>query len=191
MNQKELKQLYADILAAEVWPGDQHMIDFCVKSVDHIVELSNGDIVAIDKPTIQKDFCFGYSLSRYDTEDYDDAAAMARHARSSEDYFLRENLRGLDQQIEEYTNAGTDSRYTYRLRSPYYRLPQTSRLKGISVYKFWEEEAQQYPELSAEDRARMIDGYRTVRSHFEKRLKTYLKRYGMSKINTWTYWRDE
>ena len=54
------------------------------KKANHIVELENGDIVVIEKPTIKKDFCFGYSDSRYDTEDYDRANEMAAHARTSE-----------------------------------------------------------------------------------------------------------
>ena len=29
------------------------------------------------------------------------------------------------------------------------------------------------------------------REKFEKRLRTYLKRYGTSKLRTWTYWLDE
>lgn len=63
--QKELKQKYADILAADVWHDDQEMIDFCLKEAGYIVELVNGDIIVIKKPKIKKDFCFGYSDSRF------------------------------------------------------------------------------------------------------------------------------
>lgn len=45
-------------------------------------------------------------------------------------------------------------------------------------------------EVSAEQRAMLIKAVEYRLKQFEKRLHTYLKRYGVSKIHTWTYWRD-
>ena len=197
--QKELKQRYAEILAADVWHNDQSMVDFCVKEAGYIVELENGDILAITKPRIQKDFCFGYSDSRYDTEDYDRANAMAAHASSSTDYFLAENLREIDNAIkllenngfEEYTDGFKTRRVVYRVGIPYSRQPENSKLKSLFTLPWHDERSQKYPELSVNDRLRVIEGYKAVRAAFEKRLNTYLKRYGLSKVNSWSYWRDE
>lgn len=190
MCQKQLKQRYADILAREVWKGDQHMVDYCVKTAGYIVELTNGDIVVIDKPTIKKDFCFGYSLSRYDTEDYDDASAMARHARTSEEYFISENLHELEKTIDLLSSKEWNS-FDYYLRIPYYGQPENSQLKAITTFYWHDEEAGKFPKLEGEDRQRVIDGYKAVKAAFEKRLHAYLKRYGLSKVNSWTYWQDE
>lgn len=38
--------------------------------------------------------------------------------------------------------------------------------------------------------SKLIDGYKTVKTAFVKRLNTYLKRYGMSKVEAWSYLRD-
>ena len=45
-------------------------------------------------------------------------------------------------------------------------------------------------EISEEDRERLYEGYVKLCNDFEKRLRTYLKRYGLTKVHSWTYWRD-
>lgn len=189
MTQKELKARYAEILAAEVWPGSPRMVEYCTKKAAHIVELSTGDIIALDKPTMETRFCFGYSDSRYDTEDFDRAQDMAHHARTSQEYFLQENLRGL-REIIERLEAAEPFPFDYHICIPYTGQPESSKLKRISAYYWHDERGQKWPKLTGEDRARVAEGYRVVMAAFEKRLHAYLKRYGLSKIDSWTYWRD-
>ena len=189
MTQKELKQRYADILAAEVWKGDKKMVDYCVKKAGCIVELVNGDIVAIEKPSIKKDFCFGYSDSRYDTEDYDRANNMAEHARKSTEYFLEQNMKDINETIDSLEGKGS-YRWEWRVAIPYYGQPKDSKLKSILCVDCYESRGKEYPLLEGEDLQRVIEGYKVVKADFEKRLNTYLKRYGLSKVNSWSYWQD-
>ena len=44
--------------------------------------------------------------------------------------------------------------------------------------------------LTKEERQELVKGYEEVRKAFIKRLNTYLKRYGLSKVRTWTYLSD-
>ena len=189
MNQKELKAMYEEILINEVWHDDQQMVDFCLKQAAYIVELTNGDIVVIEKPRIKKDFCFGYSDSRYDTEDMDSAYDMAHHAGSSEDYFLSENLADIDQQIARLERKEMSSLEFY-LCLNYYNQPDNSKLKKLNAF-YWHDERKKGTVLAGEDRERVIEGYKKVRESFVKRLHTYLKRYGMSQVKSWAYWQDE
>ena len=187
--QKELKQMYSDILASEVWPKSPDMVDYCVKETAYIVELTNGDIIDIEKPRIETRFCFGYSDSRYDTEDYDRANNMAAYAKKSEEYFIEENLKDINQTIGQMEGTIPNS-YTFRTRVKYCNSPEDSKIKCLVFEGRWGERGAEFPELSAEDLQRVIDGYKIVKESFEKRLKTYLKRYGMSKVKTWSYWQD-
>ena len=187
--QKELKQRYAEILASEVWHNDQKMVDYCVKKTGYIVELENGDIIAIEKPSIEKNFCFGYSDSRYDTEDFDRANAMAAHAAKSTDYFLEQNLKGINEIIAQLEGTG-NYRWDYHVHVPYSGQPENSQLKDLHSFYPHDERGKQFPKLEGVNRQRVIEGYKVVRADFEKRLNTYLKRYGLSKINTWSYWQD-
>lgn len=185
--QQELKDMYRDILKAEVWK-DQRMVDYCLKEACFIVRLSNGDILPIDKEKIETSFCFGYSDSRYNTEDYDRANNMADYAKKSEDHFMSENLEGINRRIAQLD--GTEhTRYKFSLRSSYTGQPKNSKLKHLEMFDPWNGEQAQ--EISEEDRALILAGYAEVKRDFEKRLQQYLKRYGMSKIKTWSYWRDE
>lgn len=181
--------MYQEILENEVWKGDQKMVDYCLKEAAHIVELTNGDIIVIEKPRIETRFCFGYSDSRYDTEDYDRANAMADHAKKSQEYFIEENMKGINQTIGQMEGTIHHS-FEYRLRVKYNGQPDDSKLKSLDAYYWSDEHAKQYPEISAEDLQRVIEGYKVVKASFEKRLNTYLKRYGMSKVKSWSYWQD-
>lgn len=181
--------MYREIIAREVWMLDAKMTDFCVKQAAYIVELENGDIIVIEKPRIETRFCFGYSDSRYDTEDYDRANAMADYASKREEYFIEQNMEEINKTIAQM--EGTVSHpFVYRLRTKYYKQPKDSKLKSLDAYYWHDEYAKQYQEISSADMQRVIEGYKVVRSDFEKRLKTYLKRYGMSKVKTWSYWQD-
>lgn len=186
MTQKELKALYKTILENEVW-NTADMVDYCVKKANHIVELENGDIVVIEKPTIKKDFCFGYSDSRYDTEDYDRANEMAAHARTSEEYFISENLKQIDNMIEDLIN--THSYKAYKSVN-YYNQPKDSKLKSVRFVKWFEVAEPDWQELTENEVTALIKGYEIVKENFIKRLNTYLKKYGLSKVNSWSYWQD-
>lgn len=189
MNQKELRAMYEEILINEVWHDDQQMVDYCMKKAAYIVELTNGDIVVIEKPSIIKDFCFGYRDSRYDTEDMDRAYEMASHAETSVDYFLSENLAQIDEQIARLENKEMSSLEFY-LNTNYYSQPADSKLKSLNAY-YWHDERKKGTVLTGEDRDRVIEGYKAVREIFDRRLHSYLKRYGLSKVNAWAYWQDE
>ena len=45
-------------------------------------------------------------------------------------------------------------------------------------------------ELTESERAAVIAAYETELNKLNKRLDNYLKRYGLSKLKTWTYWQD-
>ena len=188
MNQKELKEMYAEILTRDVWHEDVKMVQYCVNKTAYIVELENGDILAIEKPKIETRFCFGYSLSRYDTEDYDGANDMVDHARKSENYFKNENLKDINNMISSLSGK-ENSRFKFVLSIPYYRQPKDSQLKQLLQIDPYRVET--YEPITAENMKRIVEGYKIVRQDFAKRLDTYLKRYGMSKVRTWSYWRDE
>ena len=167
----------------KVWGRDVKMVEYCLGKADEFAEINNGYFVVLDKPSIETSFCFGYSLSRYDSEDYDNANDMARHASESEEYFLRKNL----EQLEDYdeneryvavTTYGDDSEIVSLFRKEdYERSPWITNGKFLF-------------ELSPEDVKKVVEASKRRLENFKKRLNTYLKRFGTSKLRTWTYWRD-
>ena len=183
-DQKQLKDEFKTILEKEVWPKSPKMVDYCVKKAAYIVELDNGDFMEIDKPSIETDFCFGYGMYGVSTdEDYKGAESMRNYAKTNENYFLQENLKGIDGMIKQL--EGDDLTAYKRLH--YYGQKEGSKLKSINFCRYWESPENGWERLTDAEKKAIVEGCKIVRAQFEKRLHTYLKKYGTSKLHTWTY----
>ena len=153
-------------------------------------EITESIQLTLDKPTIETRFCFGYSLSSHDTEDYDNASDLSMKARKDVDYFMSENLKDFDYRIEQLK----DKSNKYGLILRYSGQAKNDSLKSytfIDDYRYPNRYKDlDYIPLSDNDRKTIIKALEVEKEKFTKRLKTYLKRFGLSKIDTWTYWRD-
>lgn len=170
------------------WKSD--MVDYFRKKASLIIRLSNGGFMCFEKPSIETSFCFGYSLSPVDSEDFDRANNMVTHARTNEQYFLDENLAAFDRNFY----ALTEENWQPCLRQVIYGDDKLNifELRGMRHFD-WQHnrnEETDFP-LNDEDRKAIENAMHHERAKFEKRLRTYLKRYGLSKIKSWSYWRDE
>lgn len=190
---KELITKYIDIVMAETWGNDPGMEKYYKKTIDTVVELSDGSLIAIDKPSIETNFCFGYHDSVHDCVDgFDTAQNMARHARTNEDYFRSENLKRLDGIIKDLRAANGN----VAIRTAYIGAPTDSKIKYYSILdnfnliKYKDGLLPEFSLIGGEDVEKIIIAYEDVRSRFVKRLDTYLKRYGLSKVRSWSYWLD-
>lgn len=185
--QKELREEY-EVLLNGVWNGHTGMVKHCLQDTELLVKLDNGKLVAIKKPRIQKDFCFGYRLSSTDTKEYDDALAMAHLASKSEEYFIRKNLKDLDETIGLFENTDVE----LFLRNAYRSQPDDT-LASVEAFRYRQppRDMSGHIPVTQAQREILLQAYRESKNRFVKRLKTYLKRYGMSKVKTWSYWEDE
>lgn len=191
--QKELFSAYMEIIKTEVWENCPTMQEYARKTTQHIVELKNGDIIAIEKPRIETSFCFGYGCYGISTqEDEDRAYNMMKHAETEESYFKKENLKELESTINSLRDENLFC-YTY---THYSGQPDKSKLKGFTIVRYCDTpeyapykytNLRDLKQLDMEDRERIAKGYEIVKAAFTKRLNTYLKRYGLSKLKTWTY----
>ena len=205
--QKELKAMYLkELVNNSTWKNDQHMIDWSFKRASVIVDLPSGWLYIIDKPHIQTDFCFWYSDDS-DWSDFDRACDMSNHARKSEDYFIDKNMNELDSWINDLKEArDSDSLRTDRgyklwimhhehswdsddcnVRGIQWTHPRDAESEKNRLERLWN----RMWEASKEDIDAILEWYEKARDLFQKRLSTYLKRFWLSKLHTWTYWRDE
>lgn len=195
--EKTLQNTLKDELRTEytkVWNGRQKMIDYCVNKTDVVVKIRDKYLFTVDKPSIETNFCFGYGYCGVSNEEeYRGAENMAEHARTHEDYFIEENMK----QIMEKIEALNDSRYIALIRSRYITK---SNLVDIEYFHDYGTEGRlngviaRYHEkgdiaflMEDQDKALILQAYEEAKQHFEKRLKTYLKRYGLSKVRSWSY----
>ena len=165
-----------------IWKGSKSMIAYACHKISDCYETEKGYLIEFEKPSIKKDFCFGYD-DFYSNQD--NADKMADHARTNEKYFIDRNLdeinkliKSLEEAEKVYARKGYD---------------EAVNLRGLVFEKYlrtYEFEREKCEELSGADVAGLIKMAKNERRKFEKRLGTYLKRYGLSKLNVWTYYRD-
>ena len=183
-----------------VWRPD--MADYCYKKCAELVELFNGMIVEIEKQGIETRFCFGYSDWYGPTDD--EAYEMARHAAKSEEYFVQENMREFNRVLENLNKHGRECFVVLFCNHPpvvgmgFKRISDVLEAVGGSAYL---EDLKgrtidvgrdgKWYICTDKDVEALKAGYERAAAAHEKKCRAYLKRYGMSKVRTWTYWRDE
>ena len=191
MTQRELKEKYK-VFLEEYWQ-DEKMVKHCMGEVSYIVELTDGSILPLRKPKLETTFCFGYGYCGVsDEEDQAGAVRMSEHARTNEDYFREKNM----EEINDRIKAITEDYIVVFTHYQYYS--QTNRdLLTYSIFKEYTlehnlelERLGGCKQISAEDVQRIKDGLEEVKKLCAKRIDTYLKRYGLSKVRTWAYLQD-
>lgn len=151
------------------------------------IEFQPCRFIRFEKPEIEKEFCWGYGMQGMTEEE-------AEECRNSFDNeaFICENLERFDSEL-----LNKDSEV---LNSPNIRLGLCAKRNEAEVYyikspRQWDYNREDDIVLNSKESALLRNKYLTtvseIRTDFEKRIKTYLKRYGLSKVRTWTYWADE
>ena len=172
VNESLMAEIKADYRAQ--WPKSDEMYDWCIKQVNGAVKLSSGHIVVFRKRDIETHFCYGFGQNGVTTErEMREAAESAENIKHKE-AFIRANLEGFPDYAEE---------------SEYYELKEAngSRIVGIVDGRHCQYAGGHFRRLTAED-IRLVRAEAEVQKQgFVKRLETYWKRYGASKLRTWTY----
>jgi len=139
------------------------------------------------KQELRKSFCWGYS----DFQGRPEEEANDLRNNFGEREFKKENLadfdrkyRGTLEQLDRYKDV---------------TLRRCDEFRGIVTYCICSEFCPPDPEhdvtLKDKEADEFREEYKTIvaraRKAFEKRIDSYLKRYGLTKIRKWTYWADE
>lgn len=187
--QQQLHNEYHEQLKL-VWNSPK-MVDYCTKHADMVVKTSDGYYLEIDRQSIKKHFCFGYGYCGVSTEkDRDLANESAKYARTSVKNFIEENLKWHDSWIKSIEEHGA-----YITKNGKYCSQKENCLirgftSGESTWYHRIENDENYRKLSDEDTAQLLQAFKDSRENMIKRLNTYLKKYGLSKLRVWTYLSD-
>ena len=190
---------------SKVW-SDERMTSYCTNKATTMAILPDGGIVTVEKQKIEKDFCFGES-----GYDYDDAQRAAEHARTSEGYFFRENMASFNGWINSLEEAKeiSGNYMLHIIDRHYFGQPDDCKIRSIQLVRineildvtgpaFLRELPGKQVKLrgcdghlaTLEEIDLIIQAYKEAATDHEKKVRSYLKRYGTSKVNAWTYWRD-
>lgn len=176
----------------------------------YFITLSGGEIFEIRKPSIKTRFCCGeddrgQGGSGYGTIKFaHDYLAEKR----TENGFKRANMKKFDEGWVEVVGRRATRRRWHKeefVKNPYFLRPTYDRQNGdprvlcadapcsFGYYRYHPEEYRRPTgarDLNAEDVRLIRAGFAKVRRDFRRRLNAYWKRFGASKIHTWTYWTE-
>lgn len=145
------------------------------------VRLSNGWFFLLEKSKIENHFCF-----QDEGPEYEFYKTLVDDEEKMKEYFVFENLEGLEKKIKQIQEKKDDiifvRHYQDRAICDVFVSYEYDRFYGHST-------AEKYIPTD-DDRKNIINALIYQRDQFKKRLETYLKKYGTSKIKTWTYWAE-
>lgn len=171
-----------------------HCLDakYWKKEAGVVVMLTNGGYFCVEKSKIKTHFCFGYNTD-FSGHEFSDAEKRRADFVKSEKAFKNANLQGFDQLIEniERGKNETGSMAPYLSRVSYYGEDRPLNVWQVEFEYRWKMAEKGIMVLDGEDKEIVLGALKKERANFEKRLDAYLKKYGTSKLQTWTYWRDE
>lgn len=181
---------------ANIWASDKRMQEYCMKEISNCVFTSFGGLVVFEKQKIDTKFCFGYSDCGQG-QSYEDAQKAEDSFGAAS--FLKANLKNMDEVLQLFSGLDEYGNETYKklyFTPKYYGSKKIMRFVFLTPGRAVDPEVTRfYPdgliEASAEDFKKCYQAQKDERAKFEKRLKSYLKKYGTSKLKTWTYWVDE
>ena len=160
--------------------------------------LKFGDcFLGFKKPSIQTRFCFGYGQNGISTEeDYEGARSQERNMETNQQVFINANLEGLNKNIknlQEFIDNFFDNKNTC-FSARYNKIFICKNSYNHLAYLAWSwdygnirNKDDIIKEATKEDLLLIIEVYKQQIENFKKRLNAYLKRYGLSKLRTWTY----
>lgn len=153
------------------------MRDYFKKSIFDVIELDDGCLYAIHKSGMETRFCFRYDEvmdSECGTNTYKDANDMARDVGF--EYFLKENLKEMKDRIEHL-----------REDKPVYWSKAYWRGTSDIVNCTWIKDSDVVREMTDAEKEVVIKVLEKQIENKTKRCMTYWKKYGKSKLHTWTY----
>lgn len=176
-----LKEKYRENLKL-AWESPR-MVDFCLSRAEEIVETEDGWLIEVEKQYLKKDFCFGYGMYlNYTDEELEIAENNADYARTNVNHFIKENTKYYDEWINELEKNDC----FISTNGKYYSQKENCKLQNYRCYDSNTPD-ENYKKLSDNDKQKLIDAFKAGKEKMIKRLNTYLKKFGLSKLNVWTY----
>ena len=172
---------------AKVWGDDTRMNTYCNNKVKNAVEMHDGSIVLFENPAIENHFYFGYS-DRGQGISYDDNNKRIEFIEKNKlSYFYRHNLKNCFSKLFKI-NVNNVYRKAYLCKNY-----DESNICIVHMYTDYEFNHLTFKpvEMTEADIIAYNAVIKTERKRFATRLNSYIKRYGVSKIDIDSYWIDE
>lgn len=174
-----------------------HVDDKYADKVLGYIKFTDGSYYPIEKQGIKTNLCYGYG---YGTS-YEDASDLAEAACTKYDFFESEQLRDTNRWIEAIKRA---IKTTKTINEAYRDHKCCCFCHGDLIWmrkgcyrgeniadRDFDYNLQSKDALCVADLESLLEGYKALAEYVKKRAKAYWKRFGGSKLHTWTYDRND
>lgn len=175
----------------------EHWLNDYLKDTSDLMRTESGVIIAFEKKKLKTEFCWHDEGPQYEAY-----KQVTKTEKSLSDYFTYENLKDYDELIEQLKTRKNE--YGGTMIPVYYEIEYCNDLGRLGYARDMHMRRDSYVREDEEDPRtkhlihRMSENeakqalriLKNERKKMEKRIQTYLKRYGTSKLHTWTYWAD-
>ena len=176
------------------YASDSKMYIYCTGKISNALKLECNLLIEFEKPYIKKDFCFGAGMyASASNEEMENAFNAENEIKTNVNLFIEENMNQAFGDYDKYFEE-LEKHWSLYARSNRhdtdYLIGYIRSEKSITNCYNGNEELKNYYLLTEKDIENLKNIVKIEKEKFLKRLNTYLKKYGLSKLNTWTYIRD-
>ena len=173
---EELKKEYEKVWTTEKGTSEQ-MVDYCMKKIALCLKTEDGYFYILEKKKLNTEFFISEGSNR----SIDEALTICKEIKTKEDFFIEDNLRNINRLINTIKNNKNNLFFA--------EMYKNSKIVAITTTK--------YDILNKENRKltpdeeievlKICEKYKELQT---KKINSYLKRFGLSKIKANTYWCD-
>lgn len=173
---EELKQEYK-----KVWTTkkgiDEKMVDYCMNKIALYLKTEDGYFYILEKEKLNTKFWISEGSNR----DIKEALIICDEIKTTEDFFIEDNLSNINDLINTINSNKNNLFFAERFKN--------SKIVSISTTKYnvFNKENRK---LTTDEEIEILKIYEKFKEMQTKKINSYLKRFGLSKIQANTYWAD-
>lgn len=188
-----LKKKYFTAIS-KYWDNDEKMVKFEMNKIAYLVPICEGKyIICIDKAKLNTDFFFGYSDIGQGFSYEENNKRIDEFKKNLSSNFKESNLSNIDSMIEELESIfnGHSSKTAMHFKA-YFNDGEDTILHELGFDDPWRGKtfSGEGYKLENNDLSLLIEAYKKFKEYTSKKIDTYLKKYGTSKMSVHSYWVD-
>lgn len=173
---EEIKQEYK-----KVWTRkkgiDEKMVDYCMNKISLYLKTEDGYFYILEKEKLNTKFFISEGSNR----SMEEALNICKEIKTKEDFFIEENLSKINYLINTIKNNKNNLFFAERFKN--------SKIVSITTNKY-NNFNKVNRKLTTDEEAEALKLCEKFKEMKTKKINSYLKRFGLSKIQANTYWID-
>ncbi len=165
----------------KVWTNekgiDEEMINYCINKISLYLKTEDGFFYILEKKKINTKFF----ISEGDNRSIKEALTICNEIKTKEDFFIEDNLSNINYLINTIKNNKNNLFFA--------TIYKNSKIVAITTTKY-DVLNKENRKLSPDEEIEVLKICEKYKEMQTKKINSYLKRFGLSKIKANTYWGD-